>query len=228
MRERLQKFIARSSAYSRRKAEELIAAKAVTVNDVVVTTRGITVDPEHDRVSVLGKPLTAPSAFRYVAVHKPAGYLCTRAQLRRERSVYELAPDSQELVIAGRLDADSEGLVLLTNDGALVQELTHPRFEHEKEYEVSTSRPLLDADVEKLARGVRLREGLARADRIERVNSNTIRLTLHQGWNRQIRRMLGTLNYELKRLRRTRIARLELGDLALGKWREVERAAIIT
>jgi 23S rRNA pseudouridine2605 synthase len=227
MTERLQKFIARSSRYSRRKAEELIAAGHVTVNNVPVTTPGSLVDAEKDDVLVLGKALKPPAAFRYVVVNKPAGIVSTRAQKGGERSVYSLVPNGRELVIAGRLDADSEGLLLLTNDGALVQELTHPSFEHEKEYEVSTTRPLLDDDVEKLQRGVRLHEGLAKADGVSRVNSNTIRLTLHQGWNRQIRRMLGVLNYTVKRLRRVRVAKLALGAVPSGTWREVRRDEIL-
>ncbi len=223
MEERLQKFIARSSQFSRRKAEELILAGKVTVNGVLITKLGSTVDPERDAVIVLGKKLESQVSLRYIALNKPIGYVSTRARLKGERSVYQLVPSSQELVIAGRLDTDSEGLLLLTNDGALVQELTHPSFEHEKEYEVSTTRPLLDFDVDRLKRGIRLREGWAKADRVERVNSNTVHLTLHQGWKRQIRRMLGSLDYEVKRLRRVRIAKLELGDLPAGKWKAVSR-----
>lgn len=226
MQERLQKFIARSSAYSRRKAEELIQDGKVTVNGVISSKLGTTIDPDVDQVAVLGEVMRTPTEFTYCIVNKPVGYVCTRAKIRGEHSVYELVPKSSELLIAGRLDEDSEGLVLLTNDGALVQELTHPSFTHEKEYEVSTKRPFLDADFNQLKRGVRMKEGVGKADKVERVNSNTIRITLHQGWNRQIRRMMGTLKHEVKRLKRIRISKLELGDLELGKWREVGREAI--
>jgi 23S rRNA pseudouridine2605 synthase len=227
MTERLQKFIARSSRYSRRKAEELIVAGKVLVNNLVVTKLGTMVDPERDTVHVQGKKIESVQVFRYVALNKPAGLVSTRAQIRGEQSVYDLLPGMGDLVIAGRLDADSEGLILLTNDGALVQELTHPSFNHEKEYEVATKKPLLDADVERLKRGIRLKEGLAQADSVTRVNSNTVHVTLHQGWNRQIRRMLSVLNHDIKRLKRVRIAGLELGDLPVGKWREVQKSQIV-
>ena len=167
-------------------------------------------------------------SHHHFILHKPYGYLSQFIyELKRKKKLLgELHDFPAGTMAIGRLDEDSEGLVLLTNDGALVQELTHPSFTHEKEYEVSTKRPFLDADFNQLKRGVRMKEGVGKADKVERVNSNTIRITLHQGWNRQIRRMMGTLKHEVKRLKRIRISKLELGDLELGKWREVGREII--
>src|SRR5690606_29452885 len=193
MRERLQKFLARSGIASRRKSEELIRAGRVSVNNSVVTELGTTIDASKDQVAVDGRAVIPPSNLRYVVLNKPVGYVCTRAKFRGEHTVYALVPDSQALVIAGRLDKDSEGLVLLTNDGELVNRLTHPKYEHEKEYEVSVERPIEARDIEALQTGIPLDEGLAVVDRIEVVAPKTIRMTLHQGWNRQIRPMLGAL-----------------------------------
>ncbi|MFH0853175.1 MAG: pseudouridine synthase [bacterium] len=225
MTERLQKFIARSTSYSRRKAEDMITAGKVKVNGVVITKLGTIIDSGLDQIMVRNKLIQPLRSFQYLMVNKPIGYTCTRA--KGEKTVYDLVANSRDLVIAGRLDKGTEGLVLLTNDGELVQQLTHPRFEHEKEYQVSTIKPLLDVNLDKLKRGVRLREGLAKADRIERVNVHTIKIVLHQGWNRQIRRMLAKMKHDIKNLKRIRIGKLELGQLDSGRSQKVNRSEIV-
>lgn len=227
MKERLQKFLAHAGVASRRKAEELIAAGLVTVNGAVVKRLGTTVDPNRDQVTIKGKPIASQPTRWYVALNKPVGVVSSKVAQRGERTVYQLVPESGLFAIAGRLDKDSEGLVLLTNDGDLVQRLTHPKFQHEKEYLIETIKPLDAAMLNKLKRGVRLTEGAARADRVEHLHGLTYRLIIHQGWHQQIRRMIGAVRNDVVKLQRTRIAKLKLSNLRPGQWREVRRQEII-
>lgn len=227
MRERLHKFIAGTGLTSRRKAEELIKAGLVSVNKQRVTKLGTTIDPTTDSVSVDGRLLKPVAAFRYIALNKPAGVTCTRAQYKSERTVYDLVPDVRDLVIAGRLDKDSEGLVILTNDGDLTNKLTHPRYEHQKEYEITTVKPLSAEAMKKLIDGVSLEEGGAKFDQLTEVGSKRYRIVLHQGWKRQIRRMIGSIHHDVKTLTRIRMNKLTLGGLKVGEWRAVERSSIL-
>lgn len=227
MKERLHKFIAGTGLTSRRKAEELIKAGLVLVNNKRITKLGSTIDPSKDVVSVDGKVLKPVAAFRYIALNKPTGVTCTRAQYKTERTVYDIVPDTRDLVIAGRLDKDSAGLTVLTNDGDLTNKLTHPRYQHQKEYEVVTIKPIPDEVLEKLRNGIKLEEGTATFDTITRLAEKTYRVVIHQGWKRQIRRMIGAVHHDVKSLTRVRINKLELGGLKSGEFRLVERADII-
>lgn len=224
---RLQKFIASSGLVSRRKAEELIAAGRVFVNDRQVTKLGTSINPDQDVVVVNGERVIEKKSFRYLAFNKPAGVVCTRAQYKNERTVYDLIPDVRDLVIVGRLDKDSEGLILLTNDGELVNQLTHPRYQHAKEYEVVTAKPLAAEAMVQLQRGIKLQEGWARFDALTVLEPTRFRGTLHQGWKRQIRRMVGEVGGHITHLTRIRLAKLELGDLPAGTSREVKRSQIL-
>lgn len=224
---RLQKFIASTSTVSRRTAEDLIVAGRVYVNGTQVMKLGTSIDPQVDQVRVNGKDLVPVTTFRYIAVNKPEGVTCTHAQYKSERTVYDIIPGVRDLAIAGRLDKDSGGLLLLTNDGELVNQVTHPRYEHEKEYEFSTARPLDQEAYKALTQGVKLNEGYARFDHMTTVGPATYRVVLHQGWKRQIRRMVGMVRGDLTRLTRVRINTLELGSLQPGEWREVKRSDIL-
>ncbi len=224
---RLHKFIASTGLVSRRKAETLIAAGKVFVNGLQVAKLGTSIDPEKDTVRVDGVDLQQPTTFRYVAVNKPAGVVSTRAQYKNERTIYDIIPGVRDLVIAGRLDKDSEGLMLLTNDGALANELTHPRYQHEKEYEVATSHHLEPEALGRLKHGVLLQEGRACFDKLEEVGHRTYRVILHQGWKRQIRRMFGRVHVDVVRLTRVRMNKLSLGKLASGASRVVQRDEVL-
>lgn len=204
-----------------------MAAGRVTVNGKVATTMGTLVDPAKDVIKVDGNVITAVVVLRYIAFNKPVGVTCTRAQFKSEKTVYDIVPDVRELVIAGRLDKDSGGLVLLTNDGELTNVLTHPRFGHEKEYLVTTTKPLNAEALAALRRGVRLEEGPARFDRLDQLSPLEYRVVMHQGWKRQIRRMFGTVRADVAKLTRIRIQKLKLGDLKPGTWREVQRTDIV-
>ena len=227
MPERLQKFISRSTNLSRRQAETAITAGRVTINRQLVQKLGTTVDPKNDEVCLDNQKVVPPHQFHYLALNKPVGYVSTRAKFKSEQSVYRLIPGSSRLKIAGRLDKNSQGLMILTNDGDLIQRLTHPSFKHEKEYEIKTARPISANQIAQLKQGVRLTEGLAKADRIKVIGSKQIRLVIHQGWKRQIRRMFEKINHNIVYLKRVRIGIYRLGNLPTGHYKEISKKEII-
>lgn len=204
-----------------------MTAGRVKVNGKKVTKLGTTIDPAVDQVTVDGYAVEGVTAFRYIAFNKPRGVVCSRAQHKSERTVYDLIPDARDLIIAGRLDKDSEGLILLSNDGELTNHLTHPRYQHEKEYEVQTIKPLSAEAKLKLETGIRLEEGKAHVDRLTEVSPGVYHIVLHQGWKRQIRRMIGAVHNDVNRLTRIRMNKLTLGTLKTGAWRKVERSEIV-
>ncbi|MBU1149005.1 rRNA pseudouridine synthase [Patescibacteria group bacterium] len=227
MTERLQKYIAAHSAYSRRKAEKLIQAGQVEINGQPVSKLGTVINPDQDKIKVAGQLLIPAKAYNYIALNKPIDFVCTRARFRSEKSIYQLIPASGNLVIAGRLDKKSEGLVILTDDGDLVQKLTHPSFQHQKEYLTELDKPLTSDDLKMLRRGIRLEEGLAKADKITCDKSNFIKITLHQGWKRQIRRMLEKIGYRVISLKRTRVGKYQIDKLLPGRYLEIKKNDII-
>lgn len=220
---RLQKALADRGVASRRGAEDLIAAGRVRVDGSIVTTLGTKVG-ERARVEVDGRP-TRLARRRYLALHKPAGVVSTVRDDRGRRTVVDVVGAQERLYPVGRLDADSEGLMLLTNDGAWAERVLHPRYGVEREYDVAVSGELTEAAVARLRRGVRLEEGVARAERIE-LRSRTpaggrLRVVLHTGWKRQVRRMCAAVGLRVVRLVRIRIGPVALGRLRAGDWREL-------
>ncbi len=217
---RLQKFLADHGVCSRRKAEELIVEGRVRVNNAVVTELGTKVDPEHDLVAVNKRPINRPQQLVYIALHKPVGVVTSCAQ-ENEVTVRHLVQVPWRVVPAGRLDKDSSGLVLLTNDGPLVHRLTHPRFAHEKEYLVTAARMVTDGELGALARGIALDDGPTQPCAVQRVAARRFRIILREGRNRQIRRMCFALHLEVAALHRTRVATLTLRDLPPAHWRHL-------
>ncbi|HWP28755.1 MAG TPA: pseudouridine synthase [Chloroflexota bacterium] len=228
MDERLQKVLAEAGVASRRAAERLIAEGRVAVNGVVVRTLGARVDPGRDVVTVDGRRVTVPSQKVYYVVHKPAGVVSTARDERGRPTVLDLVPADRRLFPVGRLDADSEGLLLLTDDGALAYRLTHPRYGVEKEYHVLVRGRPTPAALERLRTGIELEEGRtapAQVGVLRRAGGHTwLRIVLRQGWKRQIRRMLAAVGYPVERLVRVRIGGLELDDLPPGAARRLTAA----
>jgi 23S rRNA pseudouridine2605 synthase len=226
---RLQKYLSRSGVASRRQAEALIAAGRVQVNGAVVTTMGVTVDPSRDRVELDGKPVDLPSV-RWVLLHKPAGVLTTRRDPGGGPTVYDLLPrGTGGLRYVGRLDRDTEGLLLMTNEGDLVHRLTHPSFQVEREYWAEVKGAVDPATLRRLEEGVVLDDGPARARRAWRPRGGApdqIRLILTEGRKREVRRLLEAVGHPVRRLRRERFGPVRLGDLAAGRWRELEEDEI--
>lgn len=219
---RLQKHLARAGVASRRGAEAVIEAGRVTVNGEVVRELGTKVDPERDRIEVDGQPI-AIEPTRWVALNKPRGYVCTRRDPQGRRTVYDLLPDDMgTLFTVGRLDADSEGLILLTNDGDAANRLLHPRYGVRREYLALVEGKPGPKALRKLRAGVALEDGLATAvdaGFVDTEEGPAVRLVLAEGRKREVRRMLAAVGHPVRRLTRTRYGGLELGALRPGAWR---------
>jgi 23S rRNA pseudouridine2605 synthase len=222
---RLQKFLSQAGVASRRAAESLITAGRVRVDGRVITELGTRVDPSRAVVEVDGRRIR-PAATRWIALHKPRGVLSTRRDPGGGRTVYDLLPDEHAaLFYVGRLDRDSEGLILLTNDGDAAQRLLHPRYGVERVYDIATTRPVTAAERAALLRGVPLEDGVARAHALRSLPAQAgltrTRLILLEGRKREVRRMFAALDHDVVRLRRTRYGPIRLGNLRPGQWREL-------
>jgi 23S rRNA pseudouridine2605 synthase len=217
---RLNRYLALCGLGSRRACEEIILGGGVRVNGRAVRELATMVQPG-DTVVARGR-VVRPAESRFLLMHKPSGVLSSRASQGGKPTIYDLLPrDAGNLPHVGRLDADSEGLLLLANDGALAQALTHPSRHVEKEYDVVLDRTFDAKFVPKLLKGIYLEEGRAKAAHVHIEGANKLRLVLTQGINRQIRRMFAALGYKVKRLTRTRLGPLRLGRLPRGAWREL-------
>jgi 23S rRNA pseudouridine2605 synthase len=219
---RLNRFLAAAGIGSRRYCDELISEGHITINGKVCTNFSAEPEPR-DHVKVDGKLVhTAPALT--IVLHKPAGFVSTRKDLHARETVFDLLPRKfARLFTVGRLDAQTEGLLLLTNDGELAQRLTHPRYKIDKEYEVTLDRPWDPALASKLLRGIFLDGERAKIERVHSIAAMRLRVVLRQGLNRQIRRMFEAVDYRVKHLLRIRIGHLRLGELPRGHWRMITK-----
>lgn len=215
---RLNRFLAAAGFGSRRSCEQFIRDGKVSVNGHFITDLSTQVSAEDD-VRVAGKPAKA-EAHTYLILHKPRGYVCTRSDERGRKTIFDLIPGQfGRLFNVGRLDKDSEGLLLLTNDGNLSQRLTHPTHQIDKEYEVMLDKAYDPEITPKLLKGIFLEEGRARMESVRQVAPHIVKVVLRQGIKRQIREMFFRMGYEVKRLMRIRIGRLMAPSLKPGAWR---------
>jgi 23S rRNA pseudouridine2605 synthase len=221
---RLAKYLAHAGVASRRAAEQLIAAGKVRVGGEVMTDPARDVG-EGDDVRVNGRPVS-PEPREVWALNKPAGVVSTASEPGSRRAVTDLVDSERRLYPVGRLDADSTGLILLTNDGELANRLTHPRYGVPKTYRVRLSRPPSDADLDRLRRGVRLEDGPTAPAEVERRGDREIEITIREGRKRQVRRMAETVGNQVESLVRIRIGSLELGSLPRGAARRLEAGEI--
>ena len=221
---RLQKVIADTGLASRRKAEALIAAGRVTVNGRVVTELGTKVDPARDHVKVDGRHLGAAQPFVYLILNKPKNVMSTLDDPGGRTTVKEfLRGVSVRVFPVGQLDFDSEGLMLLTNNGDLAQALLHPRYHVPKTYLIKVKGVLTDEEIRQLERGVRLEDGMTGAAMVRKIRkaeqNSWLEITIHEGRKHQVKRMLESVGHPVIRLTRIRMGPLALGDLAPGEFR---------
>ena len=222
---RLNRFLAAAGLGSRRHCDELIAEGRVTVNGQLCTNFGTQVaDSDHVKV---GRRLVRRAETLTIVLHKPAGFVSTRRDPNATDTIYDLLPPKfVRLFNVGRLDTQTEGLLLLTSDGDLAQQLTHPRYKEEKEYEVTLDRRWDPRLGQKLVDGVFLDGQRARLARLQPIGPTRLRVVLQQGLNRQIRRMFYAIGYEVERLVRTRIGHLRLGEMPRGSWRPLTKTEL--
>ena len=230
--ERLHKVLARAGVASRRKCEELITTGRVRVNGQIISILGSKVDPARDSIEVDGKPITVPREYTYFLLNKPTGYICTVHDPRGRPTVLDLIDTHERLYPVGRLDMDSEGLMLLTNDGDLTQRLTHPSYGHEKEYHVLVNGKPTARTLQRLRKGIELEDGFtwpAEVTILRRESGNIwLRFVIHEGRKRQLRRMCKAVGHPVRRLIRVRIGPLTLGNLRPGQYRPLtERERIL-
>ena len=227
---RLQKLLAEAGVASRRAAEKLIVEGRVTIDGTVINILGAKVDPAHVEVSVDGRPVRARRKL-YVAIHKPAGYLCTRSDPEARRIVFDLLPKEwSNLYPVGRLDRDSEGLLFLTNDGDFSLHLTHPRYGVRKKYVATVEGRIGEMELSRFTAGVEDDGELLKAERARLISANNshsvVELELAQGRNREVRRLFAILGHEVVQLCRTQIGPIRLGELPSGRWRVLSAAEV--
>lgn len=229
--ERLQKILAAAGIASRREAEKLILAGRVRINDVVVTKLGTQADRGRDKITVDGRSVTFTEKKAYYLFHKPENVMVTRCDPQGRPTIYDYLKGIGERVNSvGRLDFDSEGLVLLTNDGDLHARLTHPRHEIPKVYHVKISEHLTEAELQRLGEGIDIGGYVTQSCKAKVFKKNPhnswLEITLKEGKNRQVRRMIEALGHKVLRLVRVGIGRLRLGELKKGEWRPLSAGEI--
>jgi pseudouridine synthase len=230
---RLQKLISQAGVASRRAAEKLIAEGRVTVNGETVTEMGTKADPARDDIRVDGRRIKATERLRYILLYKPAGYVTTRSDPQHRRTVIDLLRGVREYVYpVGRLDYDTQGILLVTNDGDLAAKLTHPRHQVDRTYEASVSGMPDDEAIDRLRRGIPLDGRRTRPADVLLVNkgrrdrNGVLIITIREGRNRQVRRMLDAVGHPVESLRRIRFGPLGIRGLRPGDWRDLTDAEV--
>ena len=217
----LQQFLSQAGVASRRQAIELIKSGEVKVNNKVIQI-SVKINPSKDKVKINNKIISPVSSLVYYIVNKPIDYTCTLSDRYARYKVIDLVPSIPKVWPVGRLDKDSHGLVLLTNDGDLTYKITHPKFEHAKQYITTLSKDIHDDLLFQLEQGVKLKEGVAKVDQVKQLANNKILITIHQGWHRQLRRMLGAFNYKIIDLERVQVGEWKLDNLKIGEYRQIK------
>lgn len=237
MEERLQKFLAESGVASRRKSEELILNGKVKVNGITVTELGIKINPENDMVEYNGKVIKKENNKVYILLNKPIGYVTTVKDQFKRDTVMDLVKGVKERVVpVGRLDMYTSGALLLSNDGEFVNKVTHPKHEIEKTYNATVVGKITKEDVEKLTNGVEIEDNgeiyktknakvkILKIDEIK--NISRVQITIHEGKNREVRKMCEAVGKKVLALHRCKIGNIDVKDLALGKWRYLNKKEI--
>lgn len=224
---RVQKLISEAGIASRRKAEEFVQSGQVSINGRRAKL-GDTADPLFDKVTVYGKVVKPAEQKIYLALNKPKEYVVSKSDPQHRRTIFKLLPPELRTKVwnVGRLDYHTEGLLILTNDGELTQQLAHPSFEHDKEYEVTVNLPPNDQQLEQLRTGVDIATGTTHPAKVKS-RGTVITITIHEGKKRQVRRMIETVGLVVKNLKRIRINKLKLPDIPVGQFIEVKKSDIL-
>lgn len=231
MQERVQKFLSEQGVASRRKAEEFIKSGQVSINGHRAKL-GDKVDPEVDEIKVYGKLINKPGQKLnrkiYIAMNKPKGVVVSKSDPNGRKTVFSLLPESIRTKVhnVGRLDYDTEGLLILTNDGELTQQLAHPKYEHDKEYEVVPDADPKPQQLEKLRSGVELPTGMTHPAKVKQ-RSGKVNIIVHEGKKRQIRRMFNAVGLGVVNLKRIRINKFTLPDIPAGEYIEIKKSDIL-
>ena len=235
---RLNKYLASTGVCSRRKADEHTLDGAVSINGIIVRELGTKIDPEKDKIQFKGTDVGQSEKFVYYAINKPCGVISTASDENGRQTVLELVPETPRVYPVGRLDKDSDGLLILTNDGEMTNKLTHPKFEHEKEYIVKArtqKQVVIDPrEIEnRFVNGISVDGKIMKADTVSasmiRNNRYDIWVTIHTGYNRQVRKMCAKMGLEVVGLTRTRIGKLTLSSLGLtsGQYIEIKKEDLV-
>ena len=232
MEERLQKYLANSGVASRRKCEELILQGKVEVNGKVVTELGIKVNSEKDIVKFNGKEVKQTKKMVYILLNKPIGYVTTADDQFGRDTVLDLVKVKERIVPVGRLDMYTSGALILTNDGDFVYKVTHPKHEIEKTYTVTVKGIVQNSEVEQLRKGVKIDDYTTKPAKVKILKTDTekdisrLEITIHEGKNRQVRKMCEAVNRKVLALHRSKIGGIGVKDIELGKWRYLKESEI--
>lgn len=222
---RLNKFLSNSGVASRRKCDELISQGKVFVNGKVVSELGLQINEKKDKVMVEGKQIKLPSSFVYIKLNKPKGYACTAADEKGRKTIYELIDTDERLFSIGRLDYDTEGLILLTNDGDFANKVAHPKYAIEKEYRVTIEGQIKESELAVLRKGAVIDGERMPSAKVEFLSADDkftkLSVVIDEGQNRQIRRMFEAIGKSIRLLKRVRIGRVRLGGLKRGDYRDL-------
>lgn len=218
---RLNRYLALCGLGSRRKCESLILAGRVAIDGDIVRSLSVTIAEKQNQVTVDGKPAVPPQSLIYILLNKPGGYVTTASDELGRKTVLDLLPGNLRVFPVGRLDKDTTGALLFTNDGQLAFQLMHPKFNIDKVYQATLNRPIIKEDIRKLQSGIYLEEGRTSPCKIKILNrdSKRIEIILHEGRKRQVKRMLRTVGYRVVSLERIQFAKLTLANLQPGQWR---------
>ena len=222
---RLNKFLSNSGVASRRKCEEIILEGKVFVNGKAVTELGTVINEKKDKVTIEGKPIKLPSSFVYIKLNKPKGYACTAKDEKGRKTIYDLVQCEERLFSIGRLDFDTEGLIILTNDGDFSNKVAHPRYNMEKEYRVTVEGEVKESELAVMRKGVVVDGERMPSARVEWLSYEKgftkVSVVIDEGQNRQVRRMFEAIGKTIKLLKRVRIGGVKLGGLSRGEYKDL-------
>jgi len=222
---RLQKYLSQAGICSRREAEKKILSGFVKVNDKIVSQLGSKVKSDKDKIEYKGMPVFIKKKNIYIALNKPEGYI-SACKDKRNKTILNLIKIKERIYPVGRLDKDSCGLIILTNDGSMHHQLLHPSFDHEKEYQVTIEKPISNSELLKMEKGIVIMGTKTREAKIRRTSENSFSIILQEGRNRQIRRMAKKLGYRVMKLKRIRFSNILIKGLKAGKWRYLTKEEV--